>query len=930
MLIEAGLRIAVDDKEPYDRFRDRLTMPIHDARGRVIGFAARILDAEKKDAPKYLNSPDTPLFDKGRTLFNLHRAGPASRQSGRDRGGRRPDGRDRARRGGDRGSGRADGHRADRAADRAALAPDRQADPVLRRRCRRPPRGDARRGRARCRCCARAIRCSSSPCPPGWTPTTCSRSKGARGAGSAARGARQPARHAVAARARRRPARLARGQGRAQGAAARPCRDDPAPRHPVALPPRPDGPVLGVRVSARASSPSASSPASAARNPAIPLRAGRVRRTCAARPRATRATRWRRRCSPASPAIPDQIARHAEALLEPRARRAAAGPARSTSLLEAAERLNPGAAPHIGVAALLKPPPDSSRFSFLVEGTDPQAAREDLAEAVSLLVERPALEAAIAAATARFETDPEGAFAEQQRLRQRKLEIESRLGHMARKRAASAALQIRRPAGPTARGRTGNRLKQDIMASDDTTGTTDDAPLIDLNEASIKKLIAKAKRRGYITVDELNEALPQDQMSTDQIEDVMSAISRDGRQHRRERRGRGRGGRRGRAEEIAAADDDEDGRRRFRPRPRKEEGRHHRAHRRPGADVPARDGRGRAAQPRRRDRHRQAHRGRPRHDDHGPVRKPDHLPRDHHVVRSAQQRRDAAARDPRSRRDAVEGTPGREDGGGERGRRQRRDQRRDRRPVVQGRGRARGRGRGSRRARRGRRAARRAAARKRRKRTTPSASRRWKPRSSPRRSSASRASPTCSRSSRSSRPSASTSLGRGEDFPTAKEKKYEELREQLTAEVESVQFHATKIEFLVDNLYAFNRRLTALGGQMLRLAERHKVKRADFLAEYVGHELDEAWLAHDGQEGQEVGRVRRDRGRGGRAHPRRDRRHRRRHRHGARRVPPDRQHGPEGRARGAHRQEGNGRGQPAPGDLASPRSTPTAGCSSST
>src|SRR3569623_1392595 len=55
-----------------------------------------------------------------------------------------------------------------------------------------------------------------------------------------------------------------------------------------------------------------------------------------------------------------------------------------------------------------------------------------------------------------------------------------------------------------------------------------DAPLIDLNEASIKKLIAKAKRRGYITVDELNEALPQDQMSTDQIEDVMSAISEMG------------------------------------------------------------------------------------------------------------------------------------------------------------------------------------------------------------------------------------------------------------------------------------------------------------------------------------------------------------------------------------------------------------------
>ena len=86
-------------------------------------------------------------------------------------------------------------------------------------------------------------------------------------------------------------------------------------------------------------------------------------------------------------------------------------------------------------------------------------------------------------------------------------------------------------------------------------------------------------------------------------------------------------------------------------------------------------------------------------------------------------------------------------------------------------------------------------------------------------------------------------LGAGNEFPGAKEKKYEALREELTAEVESVQFHATKIEFLVDNLYAFNRRLTALGGQMLRLAERHKVPRKDFLDMYVGRELDDGWLA---------------------------------------------------------------------------------------
>ncbi|MEM7778830.1 MAG: RNA polymerase sigma factor RpoD [Pseudomonadota bacterium] len=86
-------------------------------------------------------------------------------------------------------------------------------------------------------------------------------------------------------------------------------------------------------------------------------------------------------------------------------------------------------------------------------------------------------------------------------------------------------------------------------------------------------------------------------------------------------------------------------------------------------------------------------------------------------------------------------------------------------------------------------------------------------------------------------------LARGDEFPKAKEKKYEKLSEDLTAEVESVQFHATKIEFLVDNLYAFNRRLTALGGQMLRLAERHKIKRIDFLKSYVGNELDDSWIA---------------------------------------------------------------------------------------
>jgi RNA polymerase primary sigma factor len=86
-------------------------------------------------------------------------------------------------------------------------------------------------------------------------------------------------------------------------------------------------------------------------------------------------------------------------------------------------------------------------------------------------------------------------------------------------------------------------------------------------------------------------------------------------------------------------------------------------------------------------------------------------------------------------------------------------------------------------------------------------------------------------------------MGAGGELSASDERKYQKLREELTAEVESVQFHQAKIEYLVDQLYSFNRRLTALGGQMLRLAERHKVNRADFLARYVGHELDESWLA---------------------------------------------------------------------------------------
>jgi len=78
-LVEAGLVIVPDGGgSPYDRFRGRIMFPIRDERGRAIAFGARAIAPDQQ--PKYLNSPDTPLFDKGRTLYNADRArGPAGK-----------------------------------------------------------------------------------------------------------------------------------------------------------------------------------------------------------------------------------------------------------------------------------------------------------------------------------------------------------------------------------------------------------------------------------------------------------------------------------------------------------------------------------------------------------------------------------------------------------------------------------------------------------------------------------------------------------------------------------------------------------------------------------------------------------------------------------------------------------------------------------
>jgi DNA primase len=78
---EAGLLVTPDEpgRPPYDRFRGRVMFPIADRRGRIVAFGGRSLGSGE---PKYLNSPETPLFQKGRMLYGTHLAAPAVRAAG--------------------------------------------------------------------------------------------------------------------------------------------------------------------------------------------------------------------------------------------------------------------------------------------------------------------------------------------------------------------------------------------------------------------------------------------------------------------------------------------------------------------------------------------------------------------------------------------------------------------------------------------------------------------------------------------------------------------------------------------------------------------------------------------------------------------------------------------------------------------------------
>lgn len=433
MLIEAGMRIAVDDKEPYDRFRDRLTMPIHDARGRVIGFAARILDADKKDAPKYLNSPDTPLFDKGRTLFNLHRAGPASRQSGRIVVV----------------EGQMDVIALAAAGIAEAVAPmgtaltERQLE-MLWRLVETPILcfdGDAAGQRAAMRAVTRALpllRPAHSlqivRMPAGMDPDDLIKRDGVAALEALLAAPKslldQLWEHERDAAPLNSPEDKAGLKARLMAhvetiadpdikalyrrelndrfsAFAFPPRQEREwrPMGRAALPRRSD-PQVTQRLRKNAGSRDALSAA---------VLAGLLRH-------------------------PQELARHGDALAH-----AHLADPRFAVLVDALDAGEPLETRHLSTIlaarGLVAPNPveyASLRFGFLIEDSPPELASESLAQAIGLLVERPALEAALAEATARFERDlSEGAYAEQQRLLKRKLEFDARLRQMASARTAA-------------------------------------------------------------------------------------------------------------------------------------------------------------------------------------------------------------------------------------------------------------------------------------------------------------------------------------------------------------------------------------------------------------------------------------------------------------------------------------------------------------
>lgn len=454
MLVEAGMRIAPEDggKEHYDRFRGRLMLPIHNARGQVIAFGGRTLAkdaARNAHTAKYLNSPDTPLFDKGRTLYNLHRAAPAARKSGRIVVV----------------EGYMDVIALAQAGIAEAVAPmgtaltEHQLE-LLWRQVERPILcfdGDAAGQRAALKGIARALpllRPGHSlgivRLPAGLDPDDLIREQGAQ-AMAALLAAPQPLAEALW-QFERDAAPLDSPEDKA-GLKARLIEHVETIEHldiralyrrellekfsAFAFPPRPQRDWKPGQ-QRRADTPRRSSPEVTAR--LQKLAQGGSRSAFAAAVFAGLARH------------PGEITRHEDALLS-LARRDRNVASAIDALFALSELLDSSGGQPISAEFGFPALPDRNHYAFLHEGTSPDQAREDLAEAVSLLVERPALKAAKAVATARFDHDPEGSIAEQGRLRTREMALEERIKAFGRKRAAtlpfSAAPAPAEDANPT-------------------------------------------------------------------------------------------------------------------------------------------------------------------------------------------------------------------------------------------------------------------------------------------------------------------------------------------------------------------------------------------------------------------------------------------------------------------------------------------------
>lgn len=446
MLVETGMRICTDDGTMYDRFRDRIMLPIQDARGRVIGFGGRILES-RDGVAKYLNSPDTPLFDKGRTLYNLHRAAPASRQTGRVVV--------------------VEGYM-----DVVALAQAGIADVVapmgtaltetqlelLWRMAEVPVLcfdGDAAGQKAAMRAVTRALPLLAPMrslaivrLPSGIDPDDLINQQGT-GAmekllaspksllemlwdfESAAKPLNTPeAKAGLKARLMEHVDTIQDSDIRALyrrelldrfSAFAYPPRERPSLRR------MPSG-IGREKVNWRHGQPAPRGLSSGAHDALYRAMTGGQRSTLLS---AVIAGLIRH---------PAEITRHAEALSRLARSDPNAAPA-IESLIELSETLDSQHENAISEQQGYPAPPEDRRYAFLRKGTSPGDAREELAEAVSLLVQKPALEAAMAATIARFDDDPEGSFAEQARLRQQLTTVEERLKAFGRRKAGDPARQ---------------------------------------------------------------------------------------------------------------------------------------------------------------------------------------------------------------------------------------------------------------------------------------------------------------------------------------------------------------------------------------------------------------------------------------------------------------------------------------------------------